>query len=492
MRFPASLALCLAALSLLAGSLSARAEDSAGYGATSSGLCGLVYTGLPVCGRGITVAASAGYGATFMQGRHDRGTGNLGVAVVPLDWLALSLELAGRIDAHPKDAEGKSVTATGEPTLRARAGMPIGRAGLRLGGELGLWLPGREAPSFNFAALTPDLKLLLAFQDPRWQLLGSLGVRIDQSYKSAPDLSRVRPGDRVTLGLSDSHALLLGFGVGYFVIPRMTVFGELSADVLLGKQAPAFLESPLRFAAGARYFVLPALQVELVLKTSLSQRPNIAVSDPLVPIEPRVAVSVGLRATFGAPKPRAAAKPVAVVPSAVAPEPPALGRVSGVLTDQDGAPLPEVTVKLLADGGPLETITDAQGRYSFEQLHMGKAELRADAAGFKSDHWDVEITGAETLLPSRALTPGESTGILRCLVRSYESTALEASISVRDARNKRVAGGSTDKNGSLEFALPPGQYRVMIEAAGYRSQRTQVQVAANEVAILNVDMRKIE
>jgi hypothetical protein len=32
----------------------------------------------------------------------------------------------------------------------------------------------------------------------------------------------------------------------------------------------------------------------------------------------------------------------------------------------------------------------------------------------------------------------------------------------------------------------------MIEAAGYRGQRSQVRVDANEVAILNVDMRTIE
>jgi hypothetical protein len=163
-----------------------------------------------------------------------------------------------------------------------------------------------------------------------------------------------------------------------------------------------------------------------------------------------------------------------------------------VLTDQHGAPLPEVTVKLLATDGLLETITDAQGRYSFGQLHAGKAELSADAAGFKSTRWNVEINQAPVEVPARALEPGESTGLLRCLVRSFDSTALAAEVTVRDERGKRIAGGSTDPRGSLEFALPPGQYRVMIEAAGYRSQRTQVQVATNEVAILNVDMRKIE
>jgi hypothetical protein len=482
----------MAVLSLLAWPDRARAQELNGaYGATASGLCGLARTGSPTCGRGATLAASAGYGATFLKGRHDRGAGSLAIALVPIDWLALSLELAGRVDAHPRDQLGRSVTGTGDPFLRARVGSKVGKSGLSLGGEVGLWLPGNEAPSFRAKALTPELKLLLAWQRARFLLLALLGARIDQSAESAPDLTRVRPGDRVSLGLSDSHALLAGLGLGFFASSKLTLFGELSGDFLLGPKAPSLSESPLRISAGARYFVLDPLQLEFTLHTSLSRRPGIAPSDPLVPIEPRIAAVLGLRVTFGRPKPAPIAKPVSIEPPARA-EPAQLARISGVLTDPAGAPLPEVTVRLLASDGLLETISDAQGRYGFEQLHPGKAELRADAAGFKSAHWPVEIKDQPIVLPPRALEPGESTGMLRCLVRSFESAALKATVSVRDARGKRVAGGDTDKGGSVEFALPPGEYRVMIEAAGYRSQRSQVQVDANEVAILNVDMRKIE
>jgi hypothetical protein len=506
MRFLTPLALCLAVLSLLAGSRQARAQESkraaigagfgtasdraAAYGATSSGLCGLAYTGAPTCGRGVTLAASAGYGATFLRGRHDRALGSLALAVVPLDWLALSLELTGRIDSHPRDALGKSVTGTGDPFLRARLGRKLGKAGFSLGGELGLWLPGRDAPSFRADALTPEFKLLLALQRGRLSLLGLLGARIDQSSASAPDLTRLREVDRVTLGLSDSHALLLGLGLGYLVAPRLSLFAELSADLLLGAKAPALSESPLRASAGGRCFVVDGVQLELSLHGSLSQRPRLAAGDPLVPIEPRIAVLFGVRATFGAPKPKPATQAAAVLlpPS----EPAHLASLSGVLTDPTGAPLPEVRVKLLANDGLLETISDAQGRYSFEQLHPGKAELRADASGFKSANWQVEIKGADIQLPPRALEPGESTGVLRCLVRSFESAALKAEVSVRDARGRRVASGNTDSAGSVEFSLSPGEYRVMIEAAGYRGQRSQVRVDANEVAILNVDMRTIE
>lgn len=499
MRFLTPVALCLAVLSLLAGSGQARAQESKrskygvegawAYSATSSGLCGLAYTGAPTCGRGVTLAASAGYGATFLKGRHDRALGSLALAVVPLDWLALSLELTGRIDSHPRDALGKSVTGTGDPFLRARLGKKLGTAGFSLGGEIGLWLPGRDAPSFRADALTPEFKLLLALQRTRLSMLGLLGARVDQSSASAPDLTRLREVDRVTLGLSDSHALLLGLGLGYLVTSRLLLFAELSADLLLGARSPALSESPLRASAGGRCFVVDGVQLELSLHGSLSQRPPIAARDPLVPIEPRVALLFGVRATFGAPKPKPTAQPALLLPPS---EPAHLASLSGVLTDPTGAPLPEVTVKLQAPDGLLETISDAQGRYSFEQLHPGKAELRADASGFKSASWQVEIKGADIQLPARALEPGESTGVLRCLVRSFESAALKAEVSVRDARGRRVASGNTDSAGSVEFSLSPGEYRVMIEAAGYRGQRSQVRVDANEVAILNVDMRTIE
>ena len=95
-----------------------------------------------------------------------------------------------------------------------------------------------------------------------------------------------------------------------------------------------------------------------------------------------------------------------------------------------------------------------------------------------------------TNAPAQALEAADDKGTLRCLVRSFRSEPLQAEVVVRDLRGKRVASGTTNAEGLFEIPLTAGRYRVMIEAAGYKGQRTNVQVAANEVAILNVDMRE--
>jgi hypothetical protein len=494
MRLLASLALSLVMLGTVAGAAHAQnasTSSPAARGANASGLCGAYQLGAPRCPTGYTVSASAGYGFSSLQGSQHRAIGQLGLGAVPLPWLALSLELDGRIDVHPDDEQGSDVTGTGDPWLRARLGWELKR-GVALGGELGLWIPGNTAPSFELSATSVDLRGLLAWQRGAFQLLALVGARIDQSAAAAPDLSRVRVGDRITLGLSDFHALLWGLGLVYAVLPELSLFAELSAQWLLGQGAPPLLQSPLRAALGARYFVRELLQIELTLVPALSQRPDIDADDPLVPIEPRISALAGLRYTFGAARPRPPTPPPVETLPEPSPEPPALVELSGVLITPAGAPLPDATVRLHSATGVLETITDAEGRYVFAQLTPQRAELRADAPGFKSASWEVEIQRPETRLPPRALEPGTSTGVLRCLVRSFDSAGLRAQVSVRDEAGQRITGGTTDGNGALELTLPPGQYRVMIDAGGYRSQRTNVQVAANEVAILNVDMRKLE
>jgi hypothetical protein len=497
MRLHASFALWLWFCAVLSGlavpqvRAEEREEASAREGATSSGLCGLLYTGLPRCAKGLTLSGTAGYGTTQLNGHHDRLIGNLGVAYAPLDWLALSLEFAGRLDFHPDDENGKNMTGTGDPWLRGRFGWPL-RPGLALGGELGLWFPGNEAPSYSASATTVELKSQLSWrtQAERWLVLGMLGVRIDNSANSAPDLTRLRQGDRVSLGLSDFHALLIGVGAAHRPLPQLQVFAELSANLLLGEGAPKLLESPMRAAVGARYFVLETLSVELSLVTSLSQQPSTAPDAPLVPIEPRFTALTGLRYRLLGEKPAPLPPPPPTEVVQAREEPAAVAMLRGVLTDKLGAALPDVAILLNFEGGEQETISDAEGRYTFRELKPGKVTLSAHAPGFKASMWEVEVRAPLTHAPVQVLETADDKGSLRCLVRSFRSEPLQAEVVVRDLRGKRVAGGTTNAEGLLEIPLTAGRYRVMIEAAGYKGQRTNVQVAPNEVAILNVDMRE--
>jgi hypothetical protein len=71
------------------------------------------------------------------------------------------------------------------------------------------------------------------------------GVRLDQSARSVEDVMQLSLADRMALGVSDSHALLLGVGAAYRHGPFEPLV-EWSWDVLVGRNAPALRESPMR------------------------------------------------------------------------------------------------------------------------------------------------------------------------------------------------------------------------------------------------------
>jgi hypothetical protein len=322
-------------------------------------------------------------------------------------------------------------------------------------------------------------------------VLGTLGVRIDNSANSAPDTERLRYGDLIALGLSDSSALLVGLGV-MRRIQSVQLFGELSGQLLLGKDAPPLLQSPLRAALGARYFFSEALSTELSVIPVFSQRPNTAPDAPLVPIEPRVSVLAGVRYQFlTKPKPKPSDVAVTTQPDP-ADEPKLIAALRGSLTDESGAPLPDATV-LLNDtsGEQKESVSQGDGSYVFEGLKPGKVTLSVSAPGFDPLMWEVEVVAPLTQVPAQKLAAASAvTGNLRCFVRSFSSEPLQASIVVRDGRGKKVASGKSNATGLWEYALPPGDYKVLIEASGYQSRRANIRVAPNEVAVLNVDLRE--
>jgi hypothetical protein len=256
----------------------ASAQTQAEVGTATSGMHGLINTGLPVAPRELNLTASAGYGVTEafapVKGAHHRVQGGIAAAVGPLPWLTLGLRLDGRIEMHPDDYDGAHSAAFGDPRLLARVGKQLDPA-WSLGFELGTWFPGAKAPSYVASATSFDFRGLGAFtpEHSPWALLGMVGFRWDNSANAAPDLTRLRLGDRISLGLSDSNAVLLAVGLARHIEPSIEVFGELSADLLIGSEAPALLESPLRAALGGRYGFSRGWQADLTATVSMSKRP---------------------------------------------------------------------------------------------------------------------------------------------------------------------------------------------------------------------------
>ncbi len=492
-----------AAVLLLAVAPAVAFAQAPVLGSSGSGMRGLVHTGLPLTAPELNLSLSAGYGLTDafepVPGVHHRGQASFGAALSPLPWLSFALRLDGRLEMHPDDGDGPHSAGFGDPRVFARAGHVLSRE-LAIGAELGGWFPGTEAPSIEPGASSAEGRVLLAFtpESSPWVVLGAAGFRLDNSAESAPAVSRLRLGDRISLGASDSNAVLAAAGVARRFGRAVEAFGELSADFLVGGSAPSLLESPLRAAIGGRYFFSPSLQMDLTAIGSLSKRPDMGANDTLVPIEPRVLVLLGVRYSISfassAAKPLAPAavtKPVPATTAVATPPKPENVSLTGALVDDKGEPLPEASVTLRVAGGEMrDAITDAKGRYTFHLVPVGPATIEVVATGFQTQTWEIDVQPGIPELPPRTLETKADSGFLRGLIRTFQSEPLRAQITVRDRRGRTVSQRDSAEDGHFELDLPPGNYEVTITARGYRTHRRPVRIDGNGVSILNVDMRE--
>jgi hypothetical protein len=165
--------------------------------------------------------------------------------------------------------------------------------------------------------------------------------------------------------------------------------------------------------------------------------------------------------------------------------------VSGQIVDDAGDPLTEAQVTLRsADGNEQSGISDAEGRYRFEDVPVGPAELTVAAPGFEQTTLPLKV-GAQMPEPEPvAMVPRPPAGIVRGLTRSFDSEPLQARVRVLDRRGREVGSVQADAEGRFEISVPPGRYRVTIRAQGYRAQTRRVKIDDGSVTILNVDLRE--
>jgi hypothetical protein len=496
--------LLLAQMVVLLGASRAAAEplDDSGPGDTAWALPGIARVG--VAGTGaprVAVAATGGYGYTEALGSQDgpnhRLTGVVAVAAAPLPWLEAGLRLDGRYNAHPDDDLGSDDNMIGDPRLGVRAGSRLGRA-LYLGAELVLWVPGKDAPSLPVKASTVDARALLAYhpEGSGFTLAALGGWRLDNSAEAGADPRTLRLGDRISLGLSDFDALLLGLGASQR-FGQVELLGELSADLLMGSDAPPAGQSPLRATAGARYHLSAAWQLEGLADISLCERPGLGVDDPLVPIDPRASVLLGLRyrlqvaqppakAAPPQPPPPAAPKPEAKPEAKPAPPKVSTGQVTGIVTDEGGHPISGAYVTVTAGDASEEVETDETGRFTMQQVVAGEAQVAVEAEGYERAKQQLQVKADATAEVKLVLLPALPAGQLRGLVRSFAGRPLRAAVRVEP-------GGievETDPEGRFELDVSPGRYTVSIEAEGHLRQQRAVKVENRGVTVINVDLRE--
>lgn len=482
---------------LLAAAGPARAEP-APVGDAGGALPGFVRVGAAApLDPGLAVAALAGYGhrgaVIADEDNHHRAAIDLAASLSPLSWLAVAARFSGRYDRHTGTGLGQDSGWVGDPRVAARAVTPVG-AGVWLAGQVGLWLPGRDAPSLEPSAATVDMSGLVTWVAPggRLALGGLVGFRVDRSAESVDRPEELSPSDRMALGVSDSNAVLVGAGASVRA-GGIEWVGEWSLDALVGERAPGGRQWPMRLGLGARRALGDTLALQVVAEASLSGAPAIEPIDPevgmagLYPVEPRLQALAGL--TFRPGRARADRRRLVEAaespPSGAAPRRP--GQVSLTVVSETGEALAGAEVALQPVSGPARaTRTRADGSASVTGVDAGRARVEVRHPGHRPRTVDVDVPAGGTAAARVELDLDLPPGQLRGLVRSFRGRPLPARLTVRPLGVEVRC----DQRGEFELDLPPGSYQVSIEADGYHPQQRQVVIEQDGVTILNVDLRR--
>jgi hypothetical protein len=476
----------------------ADAGDQA-VGDARDALPGLV--NVPVAGRiertPAALAASGGYGYTEgvlgAGDHHDRLVGTLAGSLRPTPWLAFALRFDGRYDHDSDPVGGSSSGLVGDPRAFARVGADLAN-GLRVGAQLGLWLPGEKAPSLVFKAATLDVTGLLAYAPDGSPLVVALhaGARWDHSAESVTDASRLTGSERLGLGVNDASGILTGVGVAYHASKRVDLLGDVSADWLVGGSAPSALESPIVAALGARWDANAGgtVSLQFALEASPSERPSVAAGQPLVDIEPRVSASFGLvlrpgiAGTPGAPVAALHEEGQENVVAAAA----TTAAVKGAVTSASGAPLFHAQVRLTPPSGDVRTAqTESDGGFEFDDVPLGSATLDVQAKGYAPVQRAVTVAAKASadvaIVLEQAIPPAQ----IRGLVRDFAGKPVAATVVIEPLGTTATVGA----DGGFAIDVKPGAYDVSITAKGYAPQKRKVVVEPQGVTLLNVDLRGV-
>jgi len=424
------------------------------------------------------VAGTLGYGFTEAQhaddGAYHRLSLRAAASVPVVNWLSLGALFDSRYDQHPNDSGGIVDTA-----LQARATKTLGA--WQLGAGLVGRLPGAESFSTTMRSASVEGQALVATTVGRVRIASLAGYRFDRSGAAGKDAANLSSGDRLALGLSDFDALLFGLGAGVWV-DKNELLAELSTDLLVGSGAPAFSQSPLRVAVGARRTVARGLSLELMAVGSLSQQPDLSPGAPLVPNEPRLSVFASIRYQFlpHLPPPEKPSPPPAPPIQVLS------SRLELTVNDDQGAPVTSPTAFAIVAGERRDLSCDPAGHCTLEDAKAGELLVRVEAANFEPSELPVKLQAGVTEKLELRLVAVPPPSQLRGVVRSLDGKAVAVRVRVEPVGTE----ASVDDQGSFQLDLPPGGYDVVIEADNYVTQRRRVQVEPKGVVVLNVDLAR--
>ncbi len=458
--------------------------------------------------------------------KFNRAIGDLAIAFGATANISVGLSLDGRYDRHwgitPAPPDGYDDGYVGDPKLIVRAASSTGS--VAFGGQLGIWVPGKDAPSIAASAISVDARVLVSLPAGPGLLSFSGGFRLDNSVESVDEPERLSLQDRVSLGVSDYHALFGGVQLRIPAGDKAWVGAEGSLDAFIGGPPTPSATSmevmraelprgKLVFRGGltAGFHINDSISAIVFLEAAKVPGINLAqVMDnniPLIPYEPIFTGGLGIQARFGGPK---ASKPMFVEKDCAKRNPPdckavpvaITTEITGKVVDNGGKPVVGAKVLLTLKKSQVEpVVTDENGGYVFKGVRIGEAlegkeaidesaaEVSATAGGMKPGKATIAQVGkASNAAPVITLEPELPPGELRGTIRSLPGGKI-----VTDATITVEPGGATiqtEADGTFKLPLAPGQYKIKVTAPKLKPQELDVTIETNGVAIKNIDLQK--
>ncbi len=439
----------------------------------------------------VALSGSAGYGfidpALALQDPGSRLKGSAGLSIAPLPYLLLGVDARGHVDVFSSADDGDETNMYGEPRLTARVQFPATES-LYWGGQADVRFVGEHAPDIEPAAISPSIRALLGGKLGEGTWLGAeLGFHLDNSEKSLLAPRYISSADRITVGASSSPGIPWGVGVSHRLAMGLELLGELRGEVLVGSDAPAFLESPLGLGLGARQPVTNHIDAMLSADVSLSARPELDQS-AFDPVEPRFGVLLTAIVRLGVKK----EEPVVEQPVAPPkeekkveekPKQPEIPTepVTGTIVDEGGRPLPDVVVVLTTeDGKTLEERSFANGTFEFKEVPLGAVSLTIKTPGY--DEVKFSFEKGEERKREVILYPSLPAGQVKGEVRDLKGNPVQATITITPG-DKVI---EVAEDGTFELELAPGRYTVRFEHPDLSAQQRSIRVQDRGVVILNI------
>lgn len=492
-----------------------------GYGAMPGGLHAPTAETLPTGVFGASVIGGFGFRSKLLGEDHKltRGIGDVAFSYTPIEILTLGLAFDGRFDKHEGVNPDGDDGYVGDPRLIARLAKRLGT--MSVGGQLTILVPGKDAPSVAASAISVEARGLLSIAAGPGSLSLAAGVRLDNTAKSVVDDNGddnrmlLSAEDRVSLGVSDYHALLASAYYRLPAGPKAFVGFEGSIDAFFGEHLPTGITAPDKPGPILRAAVSGGLHlnkqwtafafVQLAKVSSISAADITAGNIALIPYEPAFTGGLALTAHFGGAK--AGSGNIVANDCTTNPEKckavtvTVTADVAGNVVDDTGKPVAgaRITVRLKNNTG--KATTDEKGDWVVSGVPIGKtinnktelddtgAEVTVEVDGKKPKTTTLTLKeGKDNKVPTITLDPVLPPGQFKAVVRAAGNGKPIAGITV-----KLEPGGAsavTDADGNISIDLQPGTYKATAGGNGYKEQTLDLVIEQNNVSVKNFELSK--